>query len=94
MAAIPINLTIPANKNLADKALIGFLSIHPNLTADPTSSTYVPPNPPSRPDAGIDDKAWMEDWTRGILNDEINRGELQVFLESNPAPPIDPDIVA
>ena len=93
MAAIPINLTIPANKNLADKALLGFLEIHPNLTADPTSPTYLPPNPPSRPNPGMDDEDWMEQWTRDVLNAEINRGETAIFTRENPTPPTDPDIV-
>lgn len=91
MAAIPINLTIQANKNINDEALNGFLRIYPNNTADPTSPDFVPPNPPSRPDPGMDDEDWVEERTRQWLNDIINVGQGQEFDDTRP--PADPDIV-
>jgi hypothetical protein len=89
MAAIPINLTVSANKNVNDEAINGFLRIYPNNTADPTSPDFVPGVGQS-PD-GISDDAWMEERTRQWLNDIINVGQGQEFDDTRP--PADPDIV-
>lgn len=91
MAAIPINLTVSANKNVNDEALNGFLRIYPNNTADPTSPDYVPPGPPGPPVAGMSDEDWMEERTRQWLNDIINVGQGQQFDDTRPDP--DPEIV-
>lgn len=89
MAAIPINLTVSANKNVNDEALLGFLRIYPNTTDDPTSPDFVPGQGGS-PD-GISDEEWMEERTRQWLNDIINVGQGQEFDDTRP--PADPDIV-
>lgn len=93
MAAIPINLTIPANKNLDDEALNAFLLVHPNETANPASRFFVPANPPSQPEDGVDDEEWMKIWTQGQLNDTINVGIERGFQIENQPPAFDPDIV-
>jgi hypothetical protein len=89
MAAIPINLTVAANKNVNDEAINGFIRIYPNLTADPTSPDFVP-GVGQAPD-GISDEEWMEERTRQWLNDIINVGQGQEFDDTRP--PADPDIV-
>ncbi len=89
MAAIPINLTVSANKNVNNEAMDGFLRIYPNLTADPSNPDFVD-NPGAAPD-GISDEAWMEERTRQWLNRVINSGQAQMFDDGRP--PGDPDIV-
>lgn len=84
MAAIPINLTIPANKNLNDEAELAFVKVFPNNTADPADPSHVPPN-------GLSNSEWVAERTRQWLNDIINSGKRQVFDEGAPAD--DPDIV-
>lgn len=88
MAAIPINLTIPANKNLNDEAELAFVKVFPNTTADPASPDFVDPPGPS---VGLTDAEWVAERTRQWLNDIINTGKRRVFDEGAPAD--DPDIV-
>lgn len=91
MPAIEINLTIPANKNVDDRALKSFIKVFENPTANEESEDYVPPNPPQNPDAGVSDKEWLVLWLRKQLVAVINEGRRRIRVENIPQTD-DPDV--
>ena len=94
MTEITINLRIKAGKNDKNRAVKAFVRVHPNRTADPNSIDFVPPDPPRRPDPGVNDREWMKRWLRKQLNTTINQGLQLLDREQNyTPPPVEDDIV-